>query len=174
MRNLLLLFAITFCTPFLLSPVQSREARRKADAPPDAIPTISFCAFFQNPQLYKQRVVRTKAIFRRAREDSMSLECLDCPGPKAMRVRFDESFDSRTKPSVLKKFDVSPDITLSVVLVGKFDYSTDKAGELVGFNFLMMAAERAEVLSRTGQSPSKLPRRTKQRIRCSSIARTRF
>jgi len=125
--------------------------RQDTPAVPQPPPTVAedttLCDLIAHPKDYYQKVVRIRAVFRRAGEDFEGVECADCR--EWVRPDFEEAFDSCTKPGVLKRFRGKRfDVTIVTTLVGKLDYSINAGGKPYGFWFRIMCAEKAEIVGR--------------------------
>ena len=166
-----LLLLILLATPFIsLGQRRESSAKAKVSTVPE-IPTVDFCVLLDNPTMYNQKVVRTRAVFSRGGEDFAALYCPTCHSTGRMVwPEFDDSFDTSTRSDVRKKFAKNFDVTLSATIVGKL---INEPGGRVGayrYQFLIMSAERAEKISTVMGLPDRLPEKARRRIRCQGEA----
>lgn len=129
------------------------------------VQTVDFCELLGSPQLYDQKIVRTRAIFRYGGEDTSDLYCPGCSGAGWGRVRpsFDESYETYTKPEVVAKLSRQKHSsgTVKVVIVGKFYSGPDG-----GHGFHIQRVERAEYISKDYQLPTSDSPKALRRLRC--------
>ncbi|HZM90007.1 MAG TPA: hypothetical protein VFF31_26035 [Blastocatellia bacterium] len=147
---------ILFLIALILSSARAQTPRSSIV---EAIPNVSFCNMLKNPQIYGGKVVRFRAIFTRGGEDWVAIYCPECSTDKNLvRLEFDETFDQLTSSKIRRRFE-QPDITLEVTLVGNLDPSHPLL-------FHIIRAERADVISKQGTSPWRLPNKLKTRKTC--------
>ncbi len=95
-------------------------------------PVVDYCDLIREPALYDQKLIRVRTFYMVGFEASL-FNKLDCRG-KDVWVRFDSSFEKRTKSKILKKFnrltDTSPNKKsdsgyqtrmIEVLAVGRFE-----------------------------------------------------
>ena|SRR2546421_3159952 len=158
----ILLFSLLMLFPVELQNTDSRVAATSAAE----ISTVTFCDLLKNPLLYDQKMVRTKAIFRRAGEEGAELYCIDCLDVGKVWPDFDESFDSNTKPKIAKNLE--RERTVSVVVVGKFYGTGNGYGHLnqYKFKFLIMRMEKADIVLNESPIPERVPKKALSKVRC--------
>jgi hypothetical protein len=122
------------------------------------IEIVRFCDLLDRPELYAGRTIRIRALFTRGGEDWEAIYCPQCSNDKNLvRPEFDDAFEQATPSSVRKKL-ARWDTTLKVVLVGSFDPKHS--------SFHIIRMEAAEVISKSGSSPWRLPNQLKGRDPC--------
>lgn len=133
------------------------------------VPTIAYCDLIRNPELYDQKTVRVRAIYRYGSEWS-ELYCLECLNAGQTWVDFDNSFKSRTPSSVVRKLGDNgfKGRTVSIVAVGKFYGSSGGYGHMNGyrFKFEVNSVENAEIILSDSPVPSALPKKALRRMHC--------
>lgn len=140
------------------SPSCQRSAVNVGPLSSSEIATVDFCDLLRNPQVYDQKVVRTRAIYRYGGEDLSNLYCPHCLNAGSMRPTFADS--GCTKPSVEAKLSVQKhsDGTVRVVIVGQFD------GRLS--NIVIRCVERADYLTKDSHLPDRLSPKDRKRVHC--------
>jgi hypothetical protein len=145
----------------LSSAPQQNENPKPIPCAATKIPTVAYCDLIRNPELYDQKVIRVKAIYRYGYEWS-ELYCGDCLKEGQTWVDFDESFESCTKPDVAKKLGDNgfKGRTVSVVMIGKFHGSGGGYGHMNAYRFrlLVSCVEQAKIILNDSPVPTAIPK----------------
>jgi len=157
-------FALLLLPCIAYAPAVRQDNPSALQSPRAVVEDATLCDLTANPKDYYQKVVRIRAVFRRAGEDHMGVECADCR--EYVRPDFEDSFESCTKPGVLKKFRGKRfEVSIAATLIGKLDYSTTPEGKPFGFWFRIMCAEKAEIVGR-GDSGDIYRPEVKRKVNC--------
>jgi len=132
-----------------------------------AIETVQFCELLKNPQMYHQKVVRIRAVFSRGGEEWSAIFCPNCSTDKTLiGPRFEDSFESDTPSRVARRFAKRWDVTLAVILVGRFDTSGGGHLGMHPYLFHIIRAERADLISKHSLQPWGMSEKQKRNARC--------
>jgi hypothetical protein len=116
-------YSFVFMAFTLLAPGCLMQLPAKSPSSPfiKDVPTVAYCELMQHPELYDQKTIRTKAIYRYGYEWSQ-LYCPNCLTLGDTWVDFEESIKLCTKSTVSKKIGDNGfrGRTVEVLIVGKF------------------------------------------------------
>lgn len=109
-----ILFPLVFLSLFFIpQPVSSSNTVAAVD-----IANNTFCDLLKNPQLYNEKVIRTRAVFRRGGEETADFYYPDCLDTGRVALDIDNGYESCTKAKLREKF--LKDGIYSVIMTGKF------------------------------------------------------
>jgi hypothetical protein len=122
----------------------------------------------KNPERYNGKVIRTRAVFRRAGEEIAEFYCPKCLDLRRVYFDISEDYKYRTNPEVRNK--LLKERTFNVILTARFQV----AGEGKGFGhfsqwhykFVVSRIERADIIFTGGTAPESLSKRVIRRARC--------
>lgn len=131
------------------------------------IQTLEFCELLKRPDLYHQKIVRIRAVFSRGGEDFSAIYCPKCSTDKTlMWPEYEDSFESGTPPKMLQIFRRHWDVTLAVVLVGRFDNAGGGHMSAYPYLFHIIRIERAKSISQRTLQLWRLTEQQKRKLRC--------
>jgi len=132
-----------------------------------AIETVEFCELLKNPQIYHQKVVRIRAVFSRGGEEWSAIFCPKCSTDKTLIwPEYEDSFESDTPSKVARRFAKRWDVTLAVILVGRFDTSGGGHLGMYPYLFHVIRAERADLISKHSLQPWSMSEKQKRNAHC--------
>jgi hypothetical protein len=159
---------IAFIFAFSSAPQQNEKLKPNKNSEMDAI-TVAYCDLVRRPELYDQKVIRVKAIYRYGYEWS-ELYCGDCLKGHQTWVGFDESFETRTDADVARKLGDNgfKGRTVSVVMIGTFHSSGGGYGHMGAYRFqlLVSSVEQAKIILNDSPLPSAITKKLLNASHC--------
>ena len=152
---------IGFIFAFSSTPQQNESSKPNPTAEIEAA-TVAYCDLIRSPELYDQKTIRVKAIYRYGNEWS-ELYCGDCVKDHQTWVDFDDSFETHTEANVAKKLGDNGfrGRTVSVVMIGTFHSSGGGYGHMGAYRFqlLVSSVEQAEIILNDSPMPAAIPKK---------------